>query len=497
MPDRPNILYILSDQHALNVSACYGDPVVATPNLDRLAQQGVKFTNAHTASPICLPARMSLLTGQHSYKLRVWSNSDILASDVPTFAHAMGAAGYRPALIGRMHALGPDQLHGYATRKIGDHMTDWIGGSEYTLGVLDNAQRPFREALECSGAGQMSYEVMDRDVTQEALAYLDNFAERRRSGDTSPFSLSVGYMLPHQPYVGNPELTKKYLTKVSAPRLERDEDMEPEYLSWWRQKTGLNDMTDAEELRAKAAYYALVETMDGEIGKILDKLEAHGLTETTMIVYTSDHGDQLGERDLWFKQTFYDQSVKVPLIMSWPGVLPQGETRDNIVSLIDLTATLVDVAGHAPLPHGDGSSLLPIAIDPKAEWTNEVYSEYCTDGLQAWSGGRKILTRMVRTKKWKLNYFHNDRHQLFNMMDDPDETNNLIDDPQFSDIRQKLLTKVLMGWNPVEIEKTIEISIARKSILKAWAKETLPKDDYRWQTSADENWLINKPTRVT
>lgn len=489
MSDRPNILYILSDQHAQGISGCYGDTVVRTPNIDRLSHEGVRFTNAYTPSPICLPARMSLLTGRYPFRQNCWSNSDVLASDIPTFAHAMGAAGYNPVLMGRMHALGPDQLHGYALREIGDHMTDWVGGEDYSMGVLSNAQRPFREAMQLSGAGQMSFELMDRDVTTAALGYLDEIAARRAKGDSDPFSLSLGYMLPHQPYVADPDLVADYIDKISPPRLPRDEMIEPRYLAWWREKTGMNEMTEAEELRAKAAYYALVETMDSEIGKVLDRLKALGLAENTLIVYASDHGDQLGERDLWFKQTFYDQSTKVPLVLSWPAQLPQNETRDHIVSLVDLSATLVEAAGHAPLPQSDGVSLLGIATNPETDWRDEVFSEYCTDGLQAWSSGKKILTRMIRTRQWKLNYFHNDQNQMFDMSNDPDETRNLIDDPTHATIAQALLQKLLAEWHPQNIEETIERSIANKKILQEWARSTSPKDHYRWQTTAEQNWL--------
>lgn len=489
MTQAPNILYILSDQHAAHVMGCAGDPVVRTPNLDRLAAEGVRFSNAYTPSPICLPARMSLLTGRYPHRQNCWTNSDSLASDIPTFAHAQGAAGYRPTLIGRMHSLGPDQLHGYVHREVGDHMTDWLGGSDYTLGVLDKTQRPFRDALVKSGPGGMSYEVLDHEVTERALAFLDRQAEIRTAGDTRPFSLSLGYMLPHQPYVGDPELFAYYHDRVAAPRLSRDETQEPEYLKWWRQQTGMNDMTAAEERRAKAAYYALVETMDRDIGRVLDRLREHGLDDNTLIVYASDHGDQLGERDLWFKQTFYDQSAKVPLILSWPGELPEGALRENVVNLVDLSATLVDAAGHDPLPDCDGHSLLPMAKEPDTPWSDETFSEYCTDGLKAWSGGKKILTRMVRQGRYKLNYFHDDRYQLFDLQTDPDEMVNLFDDPAHQKVAAHLMARALDGWSPEAIAETIDRSIPRKRVLSTWAEATEPPERFRWETNADQNWL--------
>ena len=198
---------------------CYGDDIVRTPNMDRLASQGVRFSNAYTASPICVPARMSLLTGQYPYKQQCWANSDSLASDIPTTAHALGAAGYRPILVGRMHAIGPDQIHGFAERDIGDHITDWYGGTPYSMGVLDKAQRPFRESLVNSGPGQMSYELVDREVTRRTLERLDEIAASRQSGDETPFSLNVGYMLPHQPYVADPEIYARYEGKVASPKI--------------------------------------------------------------------------------------------------------------------------------------------------------------------------------------------------------------------------------------------------------------------------------------
>ena len=486
---QPNILYFLSDQHAFDVMGCYGDDVVRTPNIDRLAAHGVRFENAYTASPLCVPARMSLLTGQYPSRQKCWTNSDALASDIPTTAHALGAAGYQPMLVGRMHAIGPDQLHGFAVRDIGDHITDWYGGAPYSMGVLEKAQRPFLESLTMSGPGQMSYEVVDRAVTERTLERLEEIAEARKRGDTSPFALHVGYMLPHQPYVGDPELFDYYVDKVAPPRLNRPEEGEDTYLNWWRSQTGLNEITLEDELRAKAAYYALVETMDREIGKILDRLEALGLTDNTLIVYASDHGDQLGERDLWWKQTFYDQSAKVPLILSWPGHLPEGEKRPHIVNLVDLSATLVDAGGGPGLPNIDGKSLLPIARNSSAAWENETFSEYCTDGLQAWSGGRVLQSRMIRSGNWKYNYYHGSPHQLFDLDSDPDEMINLIDDPECQEIAEGLKCKILNDWDPNEIDSIIRARNPEKAILKAWASHVKPADNYKYETRAEDNWL--------
>lgn len=491
--DRPNIVFILSDQHAANVLGCYGDSIVRTPNIDALAQSGVVFDNAYTPAPLCVPARMSLLTGRYPSQQTCWTNSDSLASDIPTFAHALGAVGYAPTLMGRLHAIGPDQLHGYVRREVGDHITDWYGGHAYTMGPLDKAQRPFKESLILSGPGQSSYEVLDRVVTTHTLQFLDEIAARRRAGDRNPFALTVGYILPHQPYVADPEIYAYYDGKVPPPALKRPHDeADDSYLAWWRQQTGLNDITEADELRARTAYYALVETMDRQIGRVLAKLKAHDLLDNTLVVYSSDHGDQLGERDLWWKQTFYDESAKVPLVMSWPGRLPMGERRNQIVNLIDLTATIVDAGGAAPLANSDGRSLLPLALDGESTWNDETFSEYCTDGLLAWSGGRLLQSRMIRRDNWKYIYYHGSASQLFDLQADPQEMNNLAADPAYRRIRDQLETRLLDGWDPEQIHSTIQTRNREKAVLKAWAQTTKPPDQFRFETKMEDNWLVKE-----
>ncbi len=487
--DRPNILFILTDQHARQVLGCYGDRVVRTPNLDALARSGVVFEQAYTPSPLCVPARMSLLTGRHPFRQHCWTNSDSLASDIPTTAHALGAAGYRPELVGRLHAIGPDQLHGYVQREVGDHMTDWYGGRPYTMGMLDKAQRPFPESLSSSGPGQMSYELLDREVTRRAVARLEAIAEARRSGDRAPFSLNVGYMLPHQPYVAHPDTYAYYEGRVGPPRLPRPVDAPGAWLGWWRTRTGLDDVDPENEIRARTAYYALVETVDAMIGEVLDALRRLGLQEDTLIVYASDHGDQLGERGLWWKQTFYEESAGVPLILSWAGRLPAGERRRALVNLVDVAATVVDAAGGDPLPACDGQSLLTLARDGSTSWTDETCSEYCTDGLQAWSGGRQLRSRMIRRGRWKYSYYDGYPDQLFDLDDDPDEMTDLAREPSHADVRRELRSALLSDWDPVAIRATIERRNRDKAVLKAWAESVEPADSYRWETRVEDNWL--------
>ena len=194
MTTRPNLLFIYSDQHNPYVMGCAGDPVVSTPNLDSLAAQGVLATDVYTPSPVCVPARMSMLSGRYPHEIDTWPNSHIMDSAVPTLAHAMGAAGYNPVLAGRMHFLGPDQLHGYSDRIIGDHSSLVPGTGDASFNFLEDIRE--------SGPGGSGYQVIDEDTTAVAVEWLNRFAVRKRaSREEEPFNLTGGYLLPHSPYI--------------------------------------------------------------------------------------------------------------------------------------------------------------------------------------------------------------------------------------------------------------------------------------------------------
>ena len=488
--NKPNILFILSDQHAFNVIGSYGNKIIRTPHLDELANNGVSFDNVYTPSPICLPARMSLLTGKFPFRQNRWTNSDSLASDIPTMAHSLGAVGYNPSLIGRLHSIGPDQLHGFASREVFDHCSDWYGGSDYSLGVLDKAQRPFKESIVNSGPGQMSYEILDQEVTNQTTSFLKKVGAEKENGNEKPFALQVGFMLPHQPYVANQKLFDYYKNKVGPPRLKRAASGNNDWLDQWREQTGLNEIKEEDEIRARIAYYALVETLDSFIGQIVKTLKECNLLDNTLIIYASDHGEQIGERDLWWKQTFYEESVKVPLIMSWKDILPKNERREQILNLVDLTPTIVEAGQGMKLPFIDGESFLNIAQDNKMKNKNETYSEFCMDGSLSWSKGKKsVLSRMVRYDDWKYIYYHGYDSQLFNLRLDPDEVNNLAGLKDYEKIETKLKKKLLKEWDPRKIEDIIHKKSFSKKILKAWAESVQPADKYKWETKVEDNWL--------
>ena len=476
---RPNLLYILSDQHNPFLAGCCGDPVVRTPNLDQLAGQGVVFDNVYCPSPLCVPSRMSILTGLYPFENEVWTNNHILDSGKPTFAHAMGAAGYHPVLIGRVHAIGGDQLHGYAERLVGDHQSNYLGGTGVDHGMLKGTQGPKRVALEKSGSGQNAYQVHDEDVTAATVDYLNRLGTVKQA---EPFCISVGFMLPHQPYVARKEDYALYEGKVPPPDHPEpfSHALHP-YFRWWRAKCGIEDVPQEEVLRARAAYYALVTRMDAMIGQILDALRENNLDKNTLILYTSDHGELLGEHGLWFKHTFYEESVKVPAILSWPGVLPEGERCDRVISSLDLNATMLEALNAPALPDSHGRSLLPLLRSSDAEWEDLAVSEYCTD--------EGCFHRMIRRGEWKLNYYHGQDPQLFNLAQDPHELDDRGQDTGAREIREALTKDVLEGWHPEEVAAKMKTKLAEEQLLKDWAHHTKPEDHYRWPLRPEMDYL--------
>jgi len=481
---RPNLLYIHSDQHNPFVTGCYGDSVIETPNLDALAARGAVLENVYCPSPICVPSRMSMLTGRFPHENGVWTNNQILDSSIPTFAHAMGAAGYDLVLVGRMHSNGPDQLRGYAKRLVGDHGPNYPGGAGANHGMLHGTAGPSRVSIRKSGIGQSAYQVHDEDVTAATVDYLNRQGVQSRAGTmTKPFSLSVGFMLPHQPFVARREDFERFADKVPPPEtpVAFSDALHPHFMAW-REACGIVAVPDEEIRRARIAYWALVYRMDVMIGEILAALSANGFEEDTLVIYSSDHGEQVGEHGLWWKQTFYEDSARVPAILAWPGHIDAGSRIDRVISSLDINATMIDALGGPALPTSRGRSLLPLfenAYTPN--WEDVAFSEFCTNNGD--------LQRMIRKDKWKLCYYHGQPTQLFNIEEDPRELNDLSADPDCNDIVKELTTRVLDGWDPELIWERIQTNLRETRIISGWTKNVKPTDTHRWNLRPEMDYL--------
>jgi choline-sulfatase len=354
-------------------------------------------------------------------------------------------------------------------------------------GELSGTAGPERVSLVKSGAGQSAYQVHDEYVTAAAVDYLNRLGTEKRSGQPQgPFSLTVGFMLPHPPYVARRPSYDLYRSQITMPRkAEPPSDIHP-HLRWWRQHTGITEVPAEEVLRARAAYWGLVTEMDRLIGQILSAVRENDLGDNLLVVYTSDHGDMLGEHGLWWKHTFYEESAKVPLIVSWPGVIPAGQRCDRVVSALDATATMLDAVGAPTLPNASGKSFLRLITGEDAGWPDRAFSEYCSDEY-APPGG--CYQRMVRQGDWKLVYYHGQATQLFDLSDDPGETRDRASDRECRGLRDELTDLVLDGWSPDKIALKMAAKRADSQVLRAWARATCPPDRFRWPLKPAMNYL--------
>ena len=466
MSSRPNFLVILSDQHSPHFLGCAGDPIVRTPHLDRLAEQGILFDAAYCASPLCVPSRMTFLTGRHCSDIGVWTNHCMLPSHFPTFAHGLGAAGYETVLGGRMHFVGPDQRHGFEKRIIGDVLSPHPGGPGPDLGQIPlSTTGQSRKGVEIAGPGRTAYQAYDVAVTDTCCRYLE------ARDDPRPFCLVVGYVLPHCPFICPRELYDEYRGRVEVPRLP------PKYLEslhpavrLWRRIRGVDELSEEQILRARTAYYGLVTFMDQQIGRLLEALSRTGLADDTVVVYTSDHGEMAGEHGMWWKSSFYEGSVRVPMIWSWPGRLQEGARISAVTSLLDVGPTLLDLAGADPLPQVAGQSLSGFLQGaPPADWPDTAFAEN-------YSSGQEPPGRMIRQGAWKLNHYHGyDRPQLFNLEEDPGEFTDRGSDPACAEVRERMLARALDGWEGNRIKDEIQRRGELLPLLRKWAS-SVPLD---------------------
>ncbi|OGG56034.1 MAG: hypothetical protein A3F84_16065 [Candidatus Handelsmanbacteria bacterium RIFCSPLOWO2_12_FULL_64_10] len=484
MPDRPNLLLIMSDQHNPHVLGCAGDRVIRTPHLDRLAGQGVRFSSAYCGSPLCAPSRMTFLTSRRCSDIGVWSNGCVLDSETPTFVHNLSAAGYRTVLCGRMHFNGPDQRHGFQTRIIGDigQPRRFPGPERAVLGPIPRATvGQNRAAVEVAGPGRTAYQAYDEAVADACCRFL---AEWDNASESRPLALVVGYLLPHCPFICPPDLFHHYHDRIDLPRLPDGylDRLHPAAMAY-RQRRQFDDLTDEQVRVARAAYYGLVEHADRLIGRVLQALAQTRFGKDTILVYISDHGDMAGEHRIWTKSNFYEGAVSVPMIWSWPGHFSEGRTVNRVTSLLDVGPTLLDLLGAGPLPETAGRSLTGFlsGSGTVSGWPDEAFSEYC--GLLGDRPGR-----MLRHGPYKLNHYHGyDPPQLFNIEKDPEELHDLRDDPAHAGILRQLHRRVLDGWEGDRIERAMaDLDARRKEIVARAEKYRTPEQDF-WDMPPDCN----------
>lgn len=463
---RPNILIIMSDEHAPMYSGVYGHPLVQTPHMDQLAREGVTFDNAYCNSPLCLPSRMSFMTGRYISRIGAFDNASPLASDAVTWAHMLRAVGYDVVLSGKQHFCGPDQLHGFRAQLARDlHAELWTkngvfrGTPDWRQGTPP-ATKPWGGVAEAGSGTTLEIEVDDL-VEERALAYL-----REPGREDQPWALNVSFIAPHFPLVVPERFFDLYpLDQIDMPEIPSGhlENQHPVHKRM-RAMFGAVDFPEEQVRRARAGYYGLITYLDEKIGRLLAVLEETGQRESTVVVHLSDHGEMNGEHGMWRKSSFYEASVRVPLQIVWPGQIPAGRRVGEVVSLVDLIATLVDMADASSVAPLDGDSLLGLMRGEDATWKDEAFCEYLAHGV-----ARPMA--MLRQGRYKLNYSLGDPPELYDIEADPNEFGDLAGDPAHAVKVTELQDRILTQWDPVALEEQVLQSQQERLLIEQAARQ--------------------------
>jgi len=483
---RPNILIFMVDQLSGTLFPDGPADWLHTPNLKKLAKRSVRFTTAYTASPLCAPGRASFMTGQRPSRTGVYDNAAEFASDIPTFAHQLRRAGYQTTLSGKMHFVGPDQLHGYEERLTTDIYPPDFGWTPDYRKPGERIDWWYHNMGSVTGAGvaeitnQLEY---DDEVAYHARAKVYDLA---RGGDARPWMLTVSFTHPHDPYVARRKYWDLYadcahlMPDVPAldyaahdPHSQRIFDAND-----WRSF----DIKDQDIQHARRAYFANISYLDDKIGEVLEAMETTG--QEAVILFVSDHGDMLGERGLWFKMSFYDGASRVPLMIAAPGLTPQTITAP--VSTLDICPTLCDLAGvsmEEVMPWTDGESLLPLT--QRGMRTAPVAIEYAAEASYA-----PLVS--LRYGRWKYNRCALDPDQLFDMEADPHELTNLASEPAHQGTLTSLKAKSEARWDLDAFDAAIRASQARRLVVyKALRQGGHFPWDYQPLQQASERFMRN------
>ena len=443
-----NLLIIMSDQHSRALMGCYGHPLVRTPNLDALAQRGTRFANCWTPSPVCVPARAAFATGKYVHQIGFWDNADPYDGSEPSWHHRWRAAGHQVVSIGKLHFRSDDDDSGFSESIVPMQVIEGKGD----LMSLIRDDLPVRGAAykmaRMAGPGESPYTQYDREIAARAQIWLHQEAPKYRD---KPWVLFVSFVAPHYPLTAPPE---HYFQYFNDPKLPMPRFYEPgqrpthPFVRDYAASFNFDDYfkTPDDIRRAVAGYYGLCSFMDEQAGKVLDALTHAGLSSDTRIIYTSDHGDALGQRGLWGKSTLYEEACGVPLIVAGEGI-PERGVVDTPVNLIDTYPFIIGCVGeneHGMIdPDHLGVSLARLANGEQPERT--VLSEY--HGMGSTTGAFAI-----RVGKFKYVHYANYPPQLFDLAADPEEARDLSAEPQFSEALADCEVRLRLLLSPEEVD---------------------------------------------
>lgn len=469
---RPNILLLMTDQQRFDALRCAGNPEIITPNFDRLAERGVRFEACYVQNPICSPSRASFATGLYPHAHGLWANGVEMPSEMPMVSRTLADAGYDCGMAGKQH-LGPCAIGTERRRDDGYRVYKWshdpINRSpenayhtwlrRHHPNVWNSLNLDLDTSPEAGNVAKVAtavdtvpvYAHYSYWIAEEAIEFI-------RQERTQPFYFMANFFDPHHPFGAPAEFRALYDRDVlGAPyaqpgELKSKPHVQSEYhlKSYGGHAPGYVEYSKKELREARAGYYAMVSMLDAQVGRIIDALEASGQASNTLIIFTSDHGELLGDHQLMLKgPMLYDPVVRVPLLVSWPTGIRAGQVCEQIVQNIDITATLLDVAMASERQPTQGASLLPLMIDgPKpVVWRDWALAEYRDSGHSATP---QVHTTMLRAQNLKLVVWHGEpatsrarEGELYDLASDPREFNNLYDDPRFAQERDRMMGMLL------------------------------------------------------
>lgn len=458
-PKKPNILWIMADEHNHNVAGCYGNRIIGTPNIDSLAKDGVTFDTHYCNSPLCVPSRSSLTAGKYVSRVEVWGNSSWLPSaDIPSLPRVMNSAGYESFLCGKQHY---DYSRRYGFTEIGGNLNNnYKTGKGHRLPPTHLTQTKLSGRFDNFHPGDHGATVEhDRRVTKGAVEFLT----QRQPGE-KPFFLFTGYLAPHFPLIVPESFWDKYKGKIDMPVIPPG-FLESLPLNYKVQRAGFQEIgvPDDVVLRGRELYYGLTDWVDNEIGKVLAALRTHPeIAENTVIIYTADHGENMGEHGLWWKNCMFEQSSRVPLVISWPKRWAGSQRRVGASSHFDLAQTVAEIGGGHTPDDWNGESMVPWMDNRHHAWKDYAVSEY-------YSHNTASGYVMSRSGQWKYVYHtvidkdHPAERELYNLASDPAEFHNLAALPEHQHLIKAMHERMVkeVGGNPDDTEQRSRFQLAR------------------------------------
>ena len=486
MSQRPNILLLMADQLAASFLPSYGHPVVQAPALQRLAERGMQFEAMYSNSPLCAPARFAMMSGQMNSRIGAYDNASEFAAAIPTFAHHLRNAGYQTCLAGKMHFVGPDQLHGFEERLTTDiYPADfgWTPNWDDAEGRFDwwfhNMDSVINAGI-AEATNQLDY---DDEVGFRTVRKIRDLA---RTSDDRPWMLTASFTHPHDPYAMRRKYWDRYdHDEIDLPRVGplRADQLDP-HSRRLRNVSAMDrdEITESHVRNARHAYYSSIAYVDDWVGEIMATLEMCHMVDDAIVMFTADHGDMLGERGLWYKMNFFEGASRIPLIVAGPGVA-NGCSTDN-VSLLDLMPTMLELAGATMPEVADGTSIAPL-LGGDRDPDRAVYGEYLGEGAIA-----PIL--MIRRGTTKFVYCEADPPQLFDLATDPDELVNLCCNEQHSPTVAAFEAEVHDRWNPAELKAAVIANQhARRTVDAALRRGRHAPWDYQPMVDSSGQYMRN------